>query len=68
MLTGKSCTLKLKIREQNLDVEQSIKFKEHLLGQAALLLELNTLDLTEQYCSGNVAINISKRFYRETNE
>ena len=48
MLTGKSCILKLKIRQQNLDVEQNRKFKEHFLGQFELLLELDTLDFTEQ--------------------
>ena len=48
MLTGKSCTLKLKIRQQNLDVEQNRKFKEHFLGQIELLMALNTLDFTEQ--------------------
>lgn len=48
MFTGKLCTLELKIRQQNLDVEQDRKFKEHFMGQIELLLELNTLDLTEQ--------------------
>lgn len=48
MLTGKSCTLKLKIRQQNLDVEQNRIFKEHFLGQIELLMALNTLDFTEQ--------------------
>ena len=48
MLTGKSCTLKLKIRQQNLTVEENRKFKEHLLGQIELLMALNTLDFTEQ--------------------
>ena len=48
MLTGKSCTLKLKIRQQNLNVEQNRIFKEHFLGQFELLLELDTLDLAEQ--------------------
>ena len=48
MLTGKSCTLKLKIRQQNLDVVQNRIFKEHFLGQFELLLELDTLDLAEQ--------------------
>ena len=47
MLTGKSCTLKLKIRQQNLDADQNRIFKEHFLGQVELLLELDTLDLTE---------------------
>ena len=47
MFTGKSCTLKLKIRQQNLDAEQDRKFKEHFLGHIELLLELNKLDLTE---------------------
>ena len=40
--------LKLKIRQQNLDVEQKRKFNEHFLGQIELLLELDLLDLTEQ--------------------
>lgn len=48
MLTGKSCTLKLKIRQQNLDVEQNRKFKEYFLVQVESLLELDTLDFTEQ--------------------
>ena len=48
MLTGKSCTLKFKIRQQNLDVEQNRIFKEHFLGQIELLIALNTLDFTEQ--------------------
>ena len=40
--------LTLKIRQQNLDVEQKRKFNEHFLGQIELLLELDLLDLTEQ--------------------
>lgn len=44
--------LKLKIRQQNLDVEQNRKFKEHFLGHFELLLELDTLDLTAEQSQG----------------
>ena len=47
MFTGKLCTLKLKIRQQSLNAEQDRKFKEHFLGHIELLLELDTLELTE---------------------
>lgn len=47
MLTGKSCTLTLKIRQPNLDVEQKRKFNEHILGQFELLLELDTLEQSQ---------------------
>ena len=48
MLTGKSCTLTLKMRQPNLDVEQKRKFNEHFLGNCELLTEIDTLEQSQE--------------------
>ena len=56
MLTGNSCTLTLKIREQNLDVEQDRKFKEYFLGHFQFLLESGALGLTAEQSQGGATL------------